>query len=76
MSVAAVVRVFMLIVVLGIAEFIVKFGFKAVLHELGDSLFEKLLNILHAADVGGLEQFTYLGSSFVLFRCAVSFRHW
>ena len=61
MSVTAVVRVLTLIVIFRIAEFIIEFGFKAVLHELGYSLFEKLLNILHAADVGGMEQFAYLG---------------
>lgn len=57
--VPAVVGILVFVVVLGIAELFVEFCFKAVFHELGYYLFEKLLNILHTPDVGNLKQFTY-----------------
>ena len=72
MCVTAVVGFFILIAVPSIVAFIVTLGFLDVFHELGDSLVEKFLDVLHAADISSLERLYYLAPSLLLFLYAVS----
>ena len=63
MPVAALVGVFILVVVLGMTKFM-EIGLKTALHELDDRLFEGLLDILHAINTNRLQKSR---ASFVLF---------
>ena len=50
-SVAAVVGIFVSIVVPSVAQLVIQLCLKTVLHELRDSLLKQILDVIHAADV-------------------------
>ena len=74
-SVAAIVRVFVFVVIPAVAQLIIQLCFRAVFHKLGNSFLEQTLNILHTADVCHLQQFTDLCSTGFFFRASILSRH-
>ena len=53
-TVTAVVRVLILVVILRVAKLIVQFGVQTVLHKFSDGFLEEILDIFHAADSAAL----------------------
>ena len=53
-TVTAVVRALILVVILRVAKLVIKLGIQTVLHKFSDSFLEEILDILHAADAAGL----------------------
>ena len=74
-AVAAVVCVFVLIIVSAVAQLVIQLCLQAILHELGNRLFEQILDVIHAADVCHLQQLTDLFSTGIFFRCAILSGH-
>ena len=70
-SVSAVLRVFVLVVILAVAEFVIQFCIQPILHEFRYGLLEEILDVLHAADVAFLQEFPDFCSPGLLFRTAV-----
>ena len=53
-TVTAVVRVLILVVILRVAKLIVQFGVQTVLHKFSDGFLEEILDIFHAVDAAAL----------------------
>lgn len=58
MTVAAVVRVLILVVILAVAKLVIQLCLQAIFHELGNGFLEQALDILHAAYVRHIQQFS------------------
>lgn len=58
MAVSTVVGVLIFVVVPAIAQLIVQLCLQAILHEFGDGFLKQALDVIHAADVCQLQQFT------------------
>ena len=56
-TIAAVVRVLVFVVILAVAEFIIQLCLQAVFHELGNGFLEQILNVHHTAYIAHLQQF-------------------
>ena len=70
-SVPAIVCVFVLVVVLAVAEFVVQLCIQSLLHEFRYGFLEEILDVLHTADVAFLQEFPDFCSPGLLFRAAV-----
>ena len=51
MTVSAVIRVFVFVVVLAVPKFLIQLRVQTVFHEFCNGFFEKVLNVIHAADI-------------------------
>ena len=70
-AVAAVVCVLVLVIVFAVAQFVIQLSFQTILHELGNGLFEQVLDVVHTADVCHLQQLTDLLSPGIFFRASI-----
>lgn len=70
-SVPAVLRSLVPVVVSAVSEFFFQFWVQTVLHEFRYGFLEEILDILCAADVALLQEFPYFCSSGLLFRTAI-----
>ena len=70
-SVSAVLRFLVLVIVFAVAEFVIQFCIQPILHEFRYGLFEEILDVLHAADVAFLQEFPDFCPPGLLFRAAV-----
>ena len=74
-AVAAVVCVFILVVVFAVAQLVIQFCLQAILHEFCNGLLKQILDVIHAADVCHLQQLTDLFSPGIFFRGAIFSGH-
>lgn len=58
MTVAAVIRVLIFVVILAVAKLVIQLCLQAIFHELGNGFLEQALDILHAAYVRHIQQFS------------------
>ena len=70
-AVPAVVGLFVPVVILAVAQFILQLGVQAFLHEFRDGFLEEALNVLHAGDVTQFQQLPDLCPPGLLFRASV-----
>ena len=75
MPVATVVCVLVLVIILAMAQLIIQFSLYTIFHELGNGLFKQILDVIHAADICHLQQFTDFLSPGISFRGAMLSRH-
>lgn len=75
MTVAAVVRVLILVVILAVAKLVIQLCLQAIFHELGNGFLEQALDILHAAYVRHIQQFSDFFPTCIFFRGAILSGH-
>ena len=75
MAVPAVVRSFVLLVVFTVTKILIQFSLQTILHEFGNGFLEQILNVIHAADLTCLQQFTDFCSAGFFFRASILSRH-
>ena len=75
MSVAAVVRVLIFVVILAVAKLVIQLCLQAIFHELGNGFLEQALDILHAAYVRHIQQFSDFFPTCIFFRGAIISGH-
>lgn len=68
MTVAAVVRVLIFVVILAVAKLVIQLCLQAIFHELGNGFLEQALDILHAAYVRHIQQFSDFFPTCIFFR--------
>ena len=74
-TVAAVVRVLIFVVILTVAKLIIQLCLQAIFHELGNGLLEHALDVLHAANVRHLQQFSDFFPTCIFFWGAILSGH-
>ena len=75
MTVAAVVRVLIFVVILAVAKLVIQLCLQAIFHELGNGFLEQALDILHAAYVRHIQQFSDFFPTCIFFRGAILSGH-
>ena len=74
-TVAAVVRVLIFVVILTVAKLIIQLCLQAIFHELDNGLLEQALDVLHAANVRHLQQFSDFFPTCIFFWGAILSGH-
>ena len=75
MAVPAVIRIFVFVVVLAVAELIVQLCIQPVSHELGNGILKQVLDVIHAVDIGQLQELSELIPAFLFFWSSVPSCH-